>query len=364
MKKIVALFLALTLIACAAPATEAIPPTEEPAPPPATVTAIPPTVTAEPQSFFKVFGEEPIVSKGESGTWDDRYTDPGAVVFYDGIFHMFRNGFRGYPAESQVGYVTSTDGYTWTKQGADPVFLTKDVPYAKVAMFASGALVEDDGTWVLYFYTVDSMNFPADGVIGRATAPGPNGPWVPDAEPVLRPGSAREWDSRNVIAPHVIKTADGYRMYYSGTDGMGGSQIGMATSSDGIQWTKYNDPATTEVQYQESDPVLLLGEKDSWESDQVHQPRVFPNGEGWVMIYRGSNKNKANMGLGIASSDDGIHWSKSPLNPVFLPTEIKGAYQFWFHNVLLVDDTFFVFIEGDINQRTQIYLATREGRMP
>ena len=114
MKKFIVLFLALTLIACAAPATEAIPPAEEPTLPSSTATVAPPTTTPESQSYFKVFGDEPIVSKGESGTWDDRYTDPGAVVFYDGIFHMFRNGFRGYPAESQVGYVTSTDGYTWT----------------------------------------------------------------------------------------------------------------------------------------------------------------------------------------------------------------------------------------------------------
>lgn len=29
---------------------------------------------------------------------------------------FFRNGFRGWPATVQVGYVTSPDGYTWTKQ--------------------------------------------------------------------------------------------------------------------------------------------------------------------------------------------------------------------------------------------------------
>ena len=362
MKKHLMVFLTFILMACAAPAAETSP--TEGAAPLATVIAIPPTETAEPQTFFKVFGDAPIVSKGEAGTWDDRYTDPGAVVFHDGIFHMFRNGFRGFPAESQVGYVTSVDGYTWEKQGSDPVFLTKDVPYAQVAMFVSSALVEDDGTWVLYFYTLDSVNFPFSGVIGRATAASPNGPWIPDAEPVLMPGSAREWDSRNVAAPHVIKTADGYVMYYSGTDSTGKVQVGMAASSDGVQWAKYNDPATTEIQYQESDPVLLLGEKSSWESDQVHQARVFPDGDGWVMIYRGSNKNQASMGLGIATSRDGIHWVKSALNPVLLPTEIKGAYQFWFHNALFVNGTYFVFIEGDINQRTQIYLATREGEMP
>src|SRR5215216_7718928 len=76
-----------------------------------TATAVPATptlaITSTPAAFFRVYGEEPVVSKGPGGSWDDRYTDPGAVLYYDGTFHMFRTGFRGFPAESQVGYVTS-----------------------------------------------------------------------------------------------------------------------------------------------------------------------------------------------------------------------------------------------------------------
>jgi len=52
-------------------------------------------------------GDAPVVPRGIAGSWDDRFTDPGAVVYYDGMFHMFRNGFRGFPAASQVGYVTA-----------------------------------------------------------------------------------------------------------------------------------------------------------------------------------------------------------------------------------------------------------------
>ncbi len=170
MKKYFIFGLAFILIACATPATEIIP-TDEVTALPATPSLIP--NTPEPQTFFNVFGEAPIVPKGSYGTWDDRFTDPGAVLFHDGVFHMFRNGFRGFPATSQVGYVTSPDGYTWTKQGDAPVFETKDVAYAKIAMYASSALVEEDGTWVIYFYTWDSSSFPGSSVIGRATATAP-----------------------------------------------------------------------------------------------------------------------------------------------------------------------------------------------
>ena len=135
MRRILSLICLLIVLAgCAAPATPA--PTSQPTP---TLTGVPstptiaasptPQITTTPVPYFTVYGDEPIVSKGQPGTWDDRFTDPGAVIYHDGMFHMFRNGFRSFPGKSQVGYVTSPDGYTWTKQGDDPVLKTSDVPY-------------------------------------------------------------------------------------------------------------------------------------------------------------------------------------------------------------------------------------------
>jgi predicted GH43/DUF377 family glycosyl hydrolase len=352
------------LTACASPVVEATPTVTVIVPTPTVApTSIP--VTLEPKTFFTVFGDDPIVPNGDAGAWDDRFTDPGAVVYYNGMFHMFRNGFRGFPATSQVGYVTSPDGYTWTKQGDEPVFETKDVAFAKIAMYASSALVMADGTWVIYFYTWDSKKYPSESVIGRATAPAPTGPWTADAEPVLLPGSASEWDGQQVLAPHVIQSNNGYIMYYSGTDKAGVQQVGMATSNDGVQWTKYDDPATTDGPYTQSDPVLQPGEPNSWDAKWVHQPRVVKTDQGWTMFYRGTKAtNGVSMALGLATSDDGIHWDKSSLNPVFIPKEIPKSYQFWFHSAVFMNDTYFIFIEGDINQATQIYLATFEGAIP
>ena len=365
MKKYFIFCLAFILIACASPATEVIS-TKESAPLPAAPTPhVPsPSSTSQPGPLFTVFGDEPIVPKGEAGAWDDRFTDPGAVFYYEGVFHMFRNGFRDFPATSQVGYVTSSDGFTWTKIGDEPVFKTSDVPFAKIAMYASSVMVIENRVWVMYFYTWDSASFPSAGVIGRATAATAKGPWVTDAEPVLKPGSAGEWDEQQVLAPHVIQTNDGYIMYYSGADRTGKQQIGMAASSDGIQWTKYNDPATTDAPYVESDPVFQPGEAGSWDAYQVHQPRVLETPQGWVMFYRGTKDGNNTMALGLAASDDGIHWDRSALNPVFVPSDISGASYFWFHNVVFVNDTYYLFIEGDINQTTQIYLATHEGEIP
>jgi predicted GH43/DUF377 family glycosyl hydrolase len=261
-----------------------------------------------------------------------------------------------------VGYVTSPDGYTWTRQGDEPVFKTEDVPYAKIAMYASSVLVEVDGTWVLYFYTWDSRSFPSDSVIGRATASDPTGPWVPDAEPILKPGVVGDWDEQQVLAPHVLKTEAGYVMYYSGVDASGTQMIGMATSRDGMQWVKYNDESTTDKPFAESDPVFQVGEKGAWDAGWVHQPRVFQTADGWVMIYRGIRETRGpTMKLGLATSADGIHWERRPGNPIFQPAEVKGSRQFYFTNALFKADMYYLFVESGIGQATQIYLATHPG---
>lgn len=363
--KITAFLLSLFLAACSAQGTPTIEPTI-----PATDTSQPsPTletkVTATPAPpFFEIYSPDPIVPRGEKGTWDDRYTDPGAVIYHDGLFHMFRNGFRAFPATSQVGYVTSSDGYIWEKQGEEPIFKSDDVPLNKIGMYASSVIVEDDGTWVMYFYTWDSPGYPQSrGVIGRASAASPNGPWTSDETPVLVNGPSGAWDSAQVLAPFVLKTEAGYIMYFSGADEKGIQRIGMATSEDGIRWTKYNDPATTDKPFAQSDPVFVTAEGNEWDSGWVHQPRVFETDKGWLMIYRGARSSSGQgMAIGMATSDDGIHWGRSPLNPVFHHRQIPRAAYLWFHSALIVDDTIFLFIEGDISQSTQIYLATHQLR--
>ena len=62
-------------------------------------------------------------------------------------------------------------------------------------------------------------------------------------------------------------------MWYGASDG-DNFRIGYATSSDGIAWTKYDDPSTTAPPYAESDPVLGLG-PGSFETVWVYFPQVI-----------------------------------------------------------------------------------------
>ena len=138
--------------------------------------------------------------------------------------------------------------------------------------------------------------------------------WIKHGSPVLLAGSAGEWDDEGVFIPYVIYDGNTYKMWYSGRDGSH-FRIGYATSPDGINWTKYNDPSTVNPPYAESDPVLNPG-PGNWENDNVYAQTVYFDGANYQMWYIGNEGTTDHVGY--ASSPDGIAWTKNG-NPVLNP---------------------------------------------
>ncbi|MBK9054313.1 MAG: hypothetical protein IPL78_26410 [Chloroflexi bacterium] len=310
-------------------------------------------------NLFTYVGDTAIVERGPDGAWDGQFTDPGAAVYAEGQYHLFHNGFVGWPAPVSIAHATSADGITWTR-AADPIFDGNDLPYTGLTVLASSALVEPDGTWVLYFYTWDQTSWPTStGAIGRATAPTADGPWTADAALVLQPGGEGEWDNLAVRAPSVVRTDEGYVMFYGGQLGSVAA-IGKATSADGRVWTKYDDPATTEAPYAESDPIFTGSTETAWDSGSVYQPRVQYTPDGWVMLYA-ANRNALTSTPpkhGLAISQDGLTWTRTD-GAVIDAAALNGG-GIWYTELLYQDGTYFLFFElGKAGRGTEVYLATR-----
>lgn len=340
------------------------PPTETSAPAPR------PSQTAAPlPSGFAFIDSNPVLSG--SHDWDSVYIDPGAIVYHSGTFHMFYNGIDGFPRPVGVGYATSSDGIHWEPQVAQPLFHASDLFPDRPRiqnLFVTSGMVMPDGTWVLYFYTLESSDFIHAQSIGRATAPNPKGPWKADPQMVLLPGPESAWDGLQVGSPKVLQPPAGYVMYYDGMNQHGTSMIGRATSPDGIHWTKYNDPATTEALYAESDPVLKP-DPNSWDQKRVIDPNVQPTANGWQMMYLSTSCVKkfgsCEYALGQATSSDGIHWQKSPRNPVltnknrpdWLATYLVTMVQEGDQQLLYMD------YSGKQFSGTRVYLAVLQGQV-
>jgi predicted GH43/DUF377 family glycosyl hydrolase len=348
-------------------------PTSAPTLPGRTPTSLPspiPTGKAEP-SLFHFYEENPVLPHGDAPDWDSQFIDPGGMVYHDGMFHMFFNGINGFPAPVGVGYATSLDGYEWTRATEQPKLSAtalQDTNFPGSNLFVTSAFVEPDGTWVLYFYTLDGGGFEGPGEIGRATAPAPTGPWTIHPDPVLTPGPDGAWDDVQVSGPNVLRVEDGYLMYYDAMGNGNSSRIGMATSIDGIRWEKYNDPATNDPAFAESDPVLRVS-SEGWDSRRVIDPNVIQTSDGFEMIYLATSGSRkfapGEFAFGMAVSSDGVNWTKSDQNPVLSNTDHPQWLQAYLASLLYIEGTYFLYFDrvSTGSGGTNVYLATYEGSL-
>jgi len=112
--------------------------------------------------------------------------------------------------------------------------------------------------------------------------------------------SASGFDASYVNCPCVLYVNGIYRMWYWGINGTINS-VGYATSTDGINWTKYA-----------GNPVLQADVNSSaFDAKGIRTFRVHYDGVRFHMLYTGYSTSNVRR-IGYAYSLDGIHWTKNP----------------------------------------------------
>jgi len=166
---------------------------------------------------------------------------------------------------------------------------------------------------------LDSGGIPDARLVDAAADAEP--PWVLYANnPVLvdDPGSA--W--MNIIAdPWVMKDGSVYKMWFAARvdtkDDTGETEIGYATSSDGISWSIHPTP------------VVQAGGTGQWDDSSAETPTVVKRPDGVYEMWYSGFELLGDYGgadaaefyrhlfkIGHATSPDGISWTKDPANPV------------------------------------------------
>lgn len=302
---------------------------------------IPFSIAQEDAISWELATEETISAYGDSGSWNSTYNEPGAVIYHEGQYHLFVNGYAGFPTNTGIGYKTSDDGVNFEWASDEPLFRRDDVPGNQVAIAVTDVIILEDGTWVLYFYNFNSSAWPrVRGTIGRATANEPLGEWTIDEEPVLIEGEDDSFDERGATFASVTAVEDGFVMYYIGENARGVESIGRAVSEDGITWVK------------DSEPVFEM-DTDLREGTSFVVNEVIFDGEGWILAYKSQR-----AGIGFAFSEDGIEWERYSDNPVITSADIEGINNIGYISFMMNEDgDYKLFLEGNVGNRTQVYLA-------
>jgi hypothetical protein len=189
-----------------------------------------------------------------SNSFDQLEASQGWVIVDGNTFKMWYWGFNStfdqYGLNS-IGYAWSADGSTWTRVAGpgrfgsvyDPIMDGLSAGFG----LATPCVVKDGNQYHLWYSRVDIVRF----LFWIAYATSPDGiHWTNIAGSgtngaVLDWGKWGDFDEISVSWPAVIKTAQGFEMWYAGVDTTDKiSRLGYAISSDGINWTRIRGNGT------------------------------------------------------------------------------------------------------------------------
>jgi len=292
------------------------------------------------QINFTDVTNSPVVGYGLPGEWDAGQVWNPSVIMDGDTLKMWYTGGDGSVFEgpiTSIGYAWSLQGIAWNKYEENPV-LTTEFEWEGDYLFGCAVIKDGDTLKMWYGASLDS-SLPGKN-IGYATSTDGIS-WEKHQTPVLQTGPESEWDDDLITPTTVIKEGAEYKMWYwAGRPGFPWEQslpqVGLATSPDGIEWTKYDDPITTEAPYANSDPVLKVGLPLQWDELRAINPMVLKKDTGYEMWYIGLANEGPGDQLGYAQSDDGIDWEKYTGNPIFTEPLLWG-YDIYGGSVLKFD---------------------------
>lgn len=213
----------------------------------------------------------------------------------------------------QLTAANGTPPYTWS--------ITSGSPPGTVGInSATGELSgvpDSSGTYSFTVTVNDSANPPLSGwrKYSLVVTDGGYGWKRKITDAVLLEGASGDWDAGGVGMPCVIKDGDTYKMWYSASNTTPTDYfdflnsevaIGFATSTDGINWTKYG-----------GNPVFTkTGDPSDPDGSFVGAACVIKDGSTYKMWYTGATTKSfsgyayAVPNICYATSGDGINWTR------------------------------------------------------
>ena len=242
--------------------------------------------------------EGPCISLGERGDFDDMHLFAPAAAAEENQVQLYYCGSQGEVEDRvfRMGLAQSEDGKHFEKHADAPVLEMGNGASVLTPTFLrdeGGQVLRENGELRVWF---SSTTFPL-GVVhtiheSRSV----------DGVSWSEPSTAQV---EGAYAPTVIRDGDNYLMWYTDVT-VDPWVFRFAASVDGSVWTSHPDPVVVADQ--------------EWELNRLFYPTVLKR-DGVYLMWYGSYQSidRHTTAIGFAVSEDGVHWTKHPENPVFGP---------------------------------------------
>lgn len=255
---------------------------------------------------FSLSPTSPVFEKSSGVTdWDRKSVETPAVVLFKGTYYLFYTGYpvtQTDPTSYQIGYATSSDGISWTRQATR--FAPTD-PSGGVNMDFNQYIVAEPAPVIfndqiyLYFTALgaDAGVGTTLQTIGLVTSP--DGVNWSSPQRVLRPDQSlypRGSNWKGYSTPHAIFVNNQVQLYFTVVnDSSGDRQVKLhrAVSSDGMSgWIH------------DSEEIFDRSEFNPWADRDLRSPSLLLSGTTLNFWFAGngdtSNFPNVDMGIGLA----------------------------------------------------------------
>jgi hypothetical protein len=228
--------------------------------------------------------DEPLLSAGQAGEFDDSGTMATWLVNFKGVKYLYYIGWNlgvSVPFRNAIGVALSTDdGLTFQKYSRGPIL---DRSIHDPCFTASCCVMIDNGLWRMWYLSCLEWDANLRHRYHIKYAESHDGlDWQRDGTICIDFASNDEYA---ISRPSVIKDTTGYKMWYSYRGEY--YKIGYAESDDGIVWRRYDTDAG------------LDKSPSGWDSDMVEYPFVFDEGGTRYMLYNGNGYGKTGVGYAV-----------------------------------------------------------------
>jgi predicted GH43/DUF377 family glycosyl hydrolase len=187
------------------------------------------------------YASNPVMTALPS-TWESRIDSAISqpVVIWDAgvsLFKMWYSGGASYEPE-RIGYATSPDGFTWTRNGGNPIFAADATMSWEAAFVGVGHVWKADGYYYMAYIAYENSNL-ATICLARSVDGITN--WERHAlNPIIRKSTVpTDQDYWGVYRPTVVLDGTDYKLFYNGRNddfATGKEAIMMATLSGSNLW--------------------------------------------------------------------------------------------------------------------------------